>query len=246
MELSTAGYSVAGDDFDKRLIKDTKDDMVSKLGASIEEVSFLPRDDDRLRTECERCKIELSEKEKTLIQVARACQFGGEYVSLKRDISRTELNNLIDRDVQSAIHRLEEALEQADLTYDDIDKALLIGGTSKIPYVKEILRKKLGSHIIEIENADTIIAEGAAIADGLNLQPTFARSICVELSDGTLYDIFKVGDIAHPESCKKDITFYCTDNREGTAKLIIKERAGRAGLSKPLQNEILSIPISSM
>lgn len=96
----------------------------------------------------------------------------------------------------------------------------------------------------EIEKADAIIAEGASIVDALGLQPVLARSVNVELSDGSLYEISKAGEIANPEVCRKKVNFFCTDNRDGQAKLVIKEVAGRKSSARPFTNEVLSIPVS--
>ncbi len=245
IELSIAGMNRAGDDFDKQLVKYAKDSLIEKLSASPKDLDFLPSDEDQFRAECERTKISLSEVESEMIQVADACKYRGQSQSLKQPISRKDLNGLIDKDVKMALAKVDEALEQANLSARDVDLALLIGGSSKIPDVHNQLREKFGYRTEVVKNANTIIAEGAAIVDGLGIQPTFARSICVELSDGTLYDIFKAGDIASPSVCRKSVNFYCTDNREGEAKLIIKERTGQVGTTRRFFREVLSIPVSS-
>ncbi|MBI1930698.1 Hsp70 family protein [Candidatus Poribacteria bacterium] len=234
IELSTAGMNRAGDDFDKQLVRYAKDSLIEKLSASPKDLDFLPGDEDRFRAECERRKISLSEVESEMIQVENACKYRGQYQSLKQPISRKDLNGLTDKDVKMALAKVDEALEQANLSARDVDLALLIGGSSKIPDVRNQLREKFGYRTEVVKNANTIIAEGAAIVDGLGIQPTFARSICLELSDGTLYDVFKAGDIASPSVCRKRVNFYCTDNREGEARLIIKEQTGQVGTTRSL------------
>jgi hypothetical protein len=83
--------------------------------------------------------------------------------------------------------------------------------------------------MVQVENADTIIAEGASVVDTLGLYPALARPVCVELSDGTNYEIFKAGELAKPDVCRKEIALFCTDNRDGQARLVIKERIGKNG-----------------
>ena len=140
--------------------------------------------------------------------------------------------------------QVRKALDAADVHMREVDIVLMIGGSSRIPYVREEIRKMFGHRIIELQNADTIIAEGAAIIDGLGLQPVLAKDLCIELSDETLYDIFQKGVLAKPDICKKKVHFYCTDNRDGLAKLVLKERTGRVHEARTNIKEVLSIAVS--
>jgi molecular chaperone DnaK (HSP70) len=102
------------------------------------------------------------------------------------------------------------------------------------------MEERFGAHIVAIENADTIIAEGAALVDFLGMQPVLARSLGVRLSDGAFYEVFKSGTLANPEICTKTIHFFCTDNRDGEAKLVLVEQFD----GREMNERVLPIPVS--
>ncbi|MDO8723307.1 MAG: Hsp70 family protein [Syntrophales bacterium] len=242
IELATGGIADrAGDYFDKKLERFAIAGFREKLGVSANELPILS---DRLLEECERAKISLSSKEKENIQVAQLCHYNGRFQNINEPISRADFDDLINRDIKDAIGEVEQALDVAGITSREIDIVLLVGGSSRIPLLHKYLREKFGARMHEVERADAIIAEGAATIDALGLQPVLARSVNVELSDGSLYEIFKAGEIANPDICRKRVNFFCTDNRDGQAKLVIKEVAGRKSSARPLTNEVLSIPVN--
>jgi len=242
MELAIGSIADrAGDYFNKKLEKFAISGFREKLGVSPNE---LPIASDRLLEECERAKISLSSKEKESVQVAQLCRYNDRFQNINEPISRNDFNHLINMDVKDAIGEIEKALDVAGITSREVDIALLVGGSSRIPVLHKFLREKFGARMHEVEKADAIIAEGAATIDALGLQPVLARSVNVELSDGSLYEIFKAGEIANPEICRKRVNLFCTDNRDGQAKLVIKEVAGRKSSARPLTNEVLSIPVS--
>jgi molecular chaperone DnaK (HSP70) len=245
-ELATSGLEdKAGDYFDEKLSRFAKSSFIDYLQARPNEINPSPGNIGRLLTECERAKKNLSEIENETIQVAQFCRYDGSYHHLKQPVLRNDFENLINNDIKDAIAEVNKALDTANVRSNEIDVAILIGGSSRIPLIKESLRKMFGYRIVEMKNADTIIAEGAAIIDALNLQPIMARDLCAELSDGTDFEIFKSGVFASPETCKKKVHFYCTDNRDGVAKLVIKEHTGRIHATRPLTKNVLSIPVSS-
>jgi molecular chaperone DnaK len=71
-----------------------------------------------------------------------------------------------------------------------------------------------------------------------------ARPLCIELSDGNMYEVFKAGDIAKPNVCSKEVAFFCTDNRDGQARLIVKEGAGPFR-DHFVTKQVLTIPVST-
>ncbi len=245
-ELATAGLEdKAGDYFDEKLSRFAKSAFIDSLRANPNEIIPSSGNVGRLLTECERAKKGLSDKEHETIQVAQFCNYKDSNHHIKQSVNRSDFQNLIDNDIKDAIAEINKALETANVKANEIDVAVLIGGSSRIPLIKESLRKMFGYRIVEMKNADSVIAEGAAIIDALNLQPIMARDLCVELSDGTDIEIFESGVFANPEICKKQVHFYCTDNRDGIAKLVLKEHAGRIHATRPLTKNILSIPINS-
>lgn len=247
VELATAGIEDrAGDHFDNKLMRFSKSALLERIKISQERFQIFPSDFDRLRTECERAKISLSTENKERIQVANISKFDGKYVDMNEYVSREDLNELIENDVNDSINEIKKALDAANVAAKEVDHVLLIGGSSRIPLVRKHLREMFGHRIVEIHNASTIIAEGAAIVDAEGLQPVLARSLNVELSDGILYEVFSPGIIADPNVCYKKLNFFCTDNRDGEAKLVIKDLAGRIDATRPLMKKVLSIPVSDV
>lgn len=247
MELSTSGIEdIAGDFFDGKLIKYSKSLFLDRHRIPKEQSNIPPSNLDRLRGECERAKISISSKDSETISVASILKFAEEFYDIDEPLDRDTFNNLINNNVGSAIFQINKALEAANVTGQEIDLVLLIGGSSRIPFVRHKLREIFGSRIVEIPNADTIISEGAAIIDAEGLQPVLSRPLNVELSDSSLYEVFPAGIIADKNICHKAVNFYCTDNRDGQAKLILKELAGRIDGSRPLMKEILNIPVNKM
>jgi len=101
------------------------------------------------------------------------------------------------------------------------------------------MQERFGSRIIHVNNADTIIAEGAALVDYLGMHPVFSRSLGVRLSDGSYYELFPAGTIAKPEACRKTINFYCNDGRDGEAKLVLVENME----GREVNSRVLGIPV---
>jgi len=117
---------------------------------------------------------------------------------------------------------------------------LLIGGSSRIPVVRREMQERFGSRVIYVKNADTIIAEGAARVDYLGMQPVLARSLGVRLADGAFYELLSAGTMAKPGVCEKRINFFCTDNRDGEAKLVLVEKYE----GREMNERVLGIPVS--
>jgi molecular chaperone DnaK (HSP70) len=246
VELSTGSIpDRAGDHFDDKLAKFCRSSLLDDLGISQEGYSIPPGNMGRLYAECERAKISLSTKTEERVEVAGICKYRNQYQDMDVRVSRNEFNGLINNDINDAINEVLKTLENANVTVREVDQVLLIGGSSRIPLVRQGLREMFGHRIAEVKNANTIIAEGAAIIDAEGLQPVLARPLNVELSDETLFEVFGSGFVANSNVCRKKVHFFCTDNRDGEAKLVLKELAGRIAPTRRLTKEVLSIPVSS-
>jgi len=226
-ELATAGIpNRSGDHFDETLANFAKTEFIERNQIAVEQFVLQPGTKDRLRRECELGKIKLSEEDELMIGLMDFYRSNGKPFNLEEFINREKFEELIQADVNDAMAKVDHVLERAGLRSTDIDLALLIGGTSRIPRIQKEMSDRFGTRMVRVENADSIIAEGAAIVDALNLHPVLARPICIELSDGKPYEIFKAGSLAKPESCTKKVALFCTDNRDGQARLIVKEGFG--------------------
>jgi len=246
IELAIGGVNDrAGDHFDEQIERFALSRSCDRNGVSIDEIRILAGDKGRLITECERAKIALSGVQSEPIQTGRAYFRGDKRYDVDEVIQRSELDDIVSSDIENAIAQVELTLRRAGISPHAVDLVLLIGGSSKMPLVRDRLRELFGHRITEIEHADTVIAEGAAVIDALGFHPMLSRSICVELADDSLYQVFTEGSLAVPDLCKKTLNFYCTDNRDGEAKLIVKDSSNGFRSSKPALKHILTIPVSA-
>ncbi len=245
VELGTKGLAGrSGDYFDGRLSNEVKSQFIKRQKISADELKLTASTKDRLRAECEKCKISLSELTEHEVMVAQFYRNGLHAINLEELVERSTFEGLIRNDVQEAIGLIDSVLDQAGLKDSDVDLVLLIGGTSRIPLVRGEMYNRFGTKMVHVKNADTIIAEGAAAVDALGLYPALARTVCVELSDESHYEIFKAGDLAKPDVCYKEVLFFCTDNRDGQARLVVKEKLGRS-TTRFETKDVLSIPVSA-
>jgi len=222
VELATEGLSnQAGDYFDELLGNVGKRRFVEANGIPAEQFEIRSTTKDRFRAECERCKIALSSEPEKRIELGDFYRTDGRVMDLSEVVTRGDFEAEINSVADEARRRVDKALEMAGLTARQIDLALLVGGSSRIPLVKELLRERFGHAVVEVPNADSIIAEGAAMADAFDVRPAFAASVAIELSDGVPHEVFKAGDLAIPDACRKNLNLFCTDNRDGVARLVV-------------------------
>lgn len=230
----------AGDYFDEKLMRLSHHRFLETSDLTIEQASISASLKDRYLRECERVKMELSERAVERLALASAFRANERTYDLSQSIARADFESAVGIDVRDAMSKVDEVIERARLTPRDVDLVLLIGGTSRIPLVQREMQERFGSRITHVKNADTIIAEGAALVDYLGMHPVLARSIGVRLSDGAYYELFPAGTLAKPEVCKKTINFFCTDNRDGEAKLVLVEKYE----GREMNERVLGIPVS--
>jgi molecular chaperone DnaK (HSP70) len=231
----------AGDSFDHKLHQFTFSRFLDKEGLRPTDVRLGPTAKDRYLAECERAKIALSNADAEHVQVAQAIRSDHNLYDIDESIVRADFESLIQIDVKAAMREVDRAIDEARLTSREVDLVLLIGGSSLIPFVQSQMAERFGARIVPVSNADTIIAEGAALVDSLGMQPVLSRPFGVRLADGSFYEIFPAGTAAKPEVCQKTINFFCTDNRDGEAKIILVERMGQKEITK---EQVLSVPVS--
>lgn len=245
-ELATSGVADrSGDHFDDVLGNFAKREFTIRHQVSADQFVLQPSTKDRLRTECELRKIDLSSKEDASINLRHFYQADGRELDLGEKVTRAKFEEMIRLDVEEALAKMHHVLEVAGLRPSDVDLALMIGGTSRIPIIRKEIHNRFGTSMVQVQNPDSVIAEGAAIVDALDLHPVLARPICVELSDRSHYELFKAGEIAKPDVCSKEVAFYCTDNRDGQARLIIKEGTGPF-MDRFATKCVVTIPVSAM
>jgi len=162
---STAGNNfLGGDDFDQKIVewmvKEFKKDSGFDLSADKMAMQ-------RLREAAEKAKIELSGRNETTINLPfiTADQNGPKHLDLK--LSRTEFNKLTSDLVEKTLAPLKQALNDAGLNPSEIDQVLLVGGSTRIPAVQELIKNVVAKDFNKSINPDEVVSLGAAIQGGI-------------------------------------------------------------------------------
>jgi molecular chaperone DnaK len=242
-ELAIAGLAdVAGDRFDKYVESFAQDKFLRRN--ALPPATFRPTRAalDRLATEAERRKIELSDVEHATVAVASMAEHQGAILDLKEQLERPEFETLITDDMSAAMHKVESMLRETRTAPEEIQKVLLIGGTSEIPLLRREMAKLFGIRAQPVIGSQTVIADGAAIIAREGYEPFLSAPVQIELADRNVHTVFPYGSRV-PHEDGKVLTLYCTDNRDGEARIVLRQGTrSRDGSSSRLQ-EILSVPV---
>jgi len=162
---STAGNNkLGGDDFDQRIIDYLVSEFKKENGVDLTKDKMAMQ---RLKEVAEKAKKDLSGM--TTTQVSAPFISQGEDGPLHLDItlSRAKFEELVRDLVESTLTPVRQALKDAKVTKDEIDKVLLVGGSTRIPMVQEVIKKELGKEPSHEVNPDEVVAMGAAIQGGV-------------------------------------------------------------------------------
>jgi molecular chaperone DnaK (HSP70) len=244
-ELAIGGLiEVAGDRFDEHVERWALAKMMDRAGGQPDE-EFRPvgRQRDRLIGESERVKIRLSEEESEVVRVAALTEIGGEPVDLREPLTRSEFNGLIRRDVADAIHQVHTILAEARVEPSDVDRAILIGGSSEIPLLQAEMQRLFGVRAESLgPRSQTIIAEGAATVAQYGFQPFLTRPVQLALADGSQLPVFGRETVVPVEGAKR-LTLFVTDPRDGEARLVVTEQIRRADEGSVQQQTVLPVRV---
>lgn len=117
----------------------------------------------KLQLDCENCKIELSNRESAVWEIFDIDDDNGEPIEFECEVTRRELEALIADTVERSIVIAKKALAGADIRADQLDKILLVGGSTFIPFVRQRLFEEFGVELDSSLNPMTVVAAGAAI-----------------------------------------------------------------------------------
>ena len=162
---STSGDThLGGDDFDQRLINFLADEFKKDEGIDLRKDAMAMQ---RLKDAAEKAKIELSSSQKTNVNLPfiTATESGPKHLNI--DITRAKFEQLVDDLVKRTITPCEKALKEAGLGKSDIDEVILVGGSTRIPKIQEVVKEFFGKEPSKGVNPDEVVAVGAAIQGGV-------------------------------------------------------------------------------
>ena len=163
--LSTNGDTrLGGDDFDNRIINLLVEDFKKKNNIDLSQDKLAIQ---RLKEAAEKAKIELSATPKTTISLPFISADATGPKHLEYDLTRAQFDSITQDYVDKTIDCVKKALSDAKLTINQIDKVILVGGSTRIPAVYEAVKNFTGKEPFKGINPDECVAIGAAIQAGV-------------------------------------------------------------------------------
>jgi molecular chaperone DnaK len=176
--LSTAGDThLGGDDFDNVILKYTIEKFKQEEGIDLYQDKTALQ---RILEASERAKIELSTLQSTQINLPYICMKDGEAKNISVELSRSSFEQMSESLFLRCKDPVLKALEDAKLSKSAIDEIILVGGSTRIPAVRNLLKNLIGKPLNETVNPDEVVAMGAAIQAGI---------IAGEITDLILLDV---------------------------------------------------------
>ena len=163
--LSTAGDThLGGDDFDQRIIDWLAGEFQKENGIDLRQDKMAAQ---RLKEAAEKAKIELSGMTSTAINLPFITADATGPKHLDTTLSRAKFNDLTADLVERTMVPVRQAMKDAGLRASDLNKVLLVGGSTRIPAVQEAVKNEMGTEPFKGINPDECVAIGAAIQGGV-------------------------------------------------------------------------------
>lgn len=163
--LATRGNNrLGGDDFDQKLLDYMADEFMKENGVDLRKD---PTSLQRIKDAAERAKKELSTTLTSNVNLPFITAINGTPVHLNMDIKRSKFEELTSDLVEKTLEPVRLALKDAGLQASDIEKILLVGGSTRIPAVQEAVKRLIGKEPQKDINPDECVALGAALQGGV-------------------------------------------------------------------------------
>ena len=162
---STSGNNkLGGDDFDERIMDWMVKEFKKESGIDLSSDKMAMQ---RVKDAAEKAKKDLSGMSSTEISLPFITQGEEGPIHLSLNLTKAKFEDLISDLVESTLEPVRKAMKDAKLSKNDIDKVLLVGGSTRIPCVQELVKKELGKEPSKEVNPDEVVAMGAAIQGGV-------------------------------------------------------------------------------
>src|SRR5574344_1392049 len=162
---STSGNNhLGGDDFDKNVMDYIVSEFKKEHGIDLSSDKMAMQ---RIKDAAEKAKKDLSGMSTTNINLPFISQTADGPVHLDMNLTKAKFEDLNKDLFDSTLEPVHKALSDAKLTAKDIDEVLLVGGSTRIPYIQDLVKKELGKEPNKSVNPDEVVAMGAAIQGGV-------------------------------------------------------------------------------
>lgn len=159
IKSSAGDMNLGGKDFDRALADYIFEDFEKEYGISLKDE---PDTEWRVLEAAETVKKELSFSTETTLNLPFIASKSGKPISYTKDITRKEFESLISEKIDNTAKAIDKALKGAKLKRNDIDMVLLVGGSTRIPYVQNFVKEEMGDIIKKDIDPDRAVAIGAA------------------------------------------------------------------------------------
>lgn len=162
---STSGNNhLGGDDYDERIVEFLVEEIKKEHDIDLSEDKMAMQ---RLQDAAEKAKKDLSGMTTTQISLPFLAQGPDGVINFETSLTRAKFEELTNDLTESTLEPVRKALKDAKLSKSDIDKVLLVGGSTRIPKVQELIKEELGKEPSKGVNPDEVVAMGAAIQGGV-------------------------------------------------------------------------------
>ena len=155
---------LGGDDFDHVIMDWLAEEFLKEEGIDLRKDPMALQ---RLKEAAEKAKIELSSSTATEINLPYIMPVDGIPKHLVKSLTRAKFESLADQLIQSTVEPCRKALKDAGLSASDINEVILVGGSTRIPAIQEVVEKFFGKKPSKGVNPDEVVAVGAAIQGGV-------------------------------------------------------------------------------
>jgi molecular chaperone DnaK len=227
-ELSTEGMDIAGDAIDKDFAQAIHARVMEERREKLAFISMPSVDQDNLRTKCELAKWQFSKLPVTDILLSA---YGGSPLSI--NVQRDWFESLISPHVDLAIELLTRAIQKAGVSFDAIDRLLVIGGSSQLRLLHAKLRndQRFAASFQSSPDAEWDCAAGAAIIARAPGSHEIAESIGILLSDNSFYELIREGEAVLSEA--RTVSLSLVEDAQQANVILAKRLDGQRHVTSP-------------
>ena len=164
VKATSGNNRLGGDDFDARVTDYLVSEFKKEHGIDLSKDTMAMQ---RIKDAAEKAKKDLSSMTTTQVSLPFIAQNDEGPVHMDMILTKAKFEDLCRDLFDSTLEPVRKALKDANMTAKDINKVILVGGSSRIPYIQELVKKELGQEPNKSVNPDEVVAMGAAIQGGV-------------------------------------------------------------------------------